>query len=37
MAIGIVLDNAYVCEKCGEWFMREKDHKENVCPECKKK
>jgi len=36
-AIGIVLDGAYICEHCGEWFMRGKDHKENLCPECKKK
>ena len=37
MAIGIVLDGAYICEGCGNWLMREKDHKGNVCPECEKK
>lgn len=37
MAIGIVLDNAYICGVCDEWFMREKDHKENICPDCKQK
>ena len=36
MAIGIVLDNAYVCEKCSDWLVREKDHTENICPDCKK-
>ena len=36
-AIGIVLDGAYICEKCSEWLMRGKDHIENVCPDCKQK
>lgn len=36
-AIGIVLDGAYICENCGDWLMREKDHTKNVCPKCEKK
>ena len=36
-AIGVVLDGAYICEGCGDWLMREKDHTKNVCSECSKK
>ena len=36
-ALGIVLDGAYLCLNCGEWFMREPKHKKNICPECQQK
>lgn len=37
MAIGIVLDGAYICDGCGNWLTREKNHTKNVCPNCEKK
>ena len=36
-ALGIVLDGAYICLNCSEWFIRGPKHERNICKECQQK